>query len=66
MTQHVIVWDLETVPDLAAVARANGLNDSDEAAARSVVGDKFAKHLFQSGLSGSWAEADIAASALRF
>src|SRR5262245_3517038 len=46
MTQHVIVWDIETVPDLAAVARVNGLEETDEAAARSLVGDKFAKHLF--------------------
>jgi 3'-5' exonuclease len=38
---RVLVWDLETVPDLAAVARAYGLKESDEAAAREALGDKF-------------------------
>ena len=30
MTNQVLVWDLETVPDLACVARVFGLQGSDE------------------------------------
>jgi 3'-5' exonuclease len=41
-SSHVPIWDLETIPDLAAVARANGLDEVDETAARSAIG-KFAK-----------------------
>jgi 3'-5' exonuclease len=43
---HVLVWDLETVPDLACVARVNGFDEQDEAAAREKLGDKFPKHIF--------------------
>jgi predicted PolB exonuclease-like 3'-5' exonuclease len=42
--QSVIVWDLETVPDLKAVARMFGLEESDEAAAREALGTGFPKH----------------------
>jgi 3'-5' exonuclease len=40
---HVIIWDLETTPDLPAVARVNGFAEDDETAARSALGGKFAK-----------------------
>jgi 3'-5' exonuclease len=43
---HVLVWDLETVPDLACVARVNGFDEQDEAAAREKLGDKFPKLIF--------------------
>ena len=43
MTEHVIIWDLETVPDLDAVGRAHGLPQGDLVAAREVLGDKFPK-----------------------
>src|SRR4051794_34180462 len=43
---HVLVWDLETVPDLPCVARVNGLDGSDEEAVREKLGDKFPKHIF--------------------
>jgi predicted PolB exonuclease-like 3'-5' exonuclease len=43
MGNYVLVWDLETVPDLAAVARVNGFEEGDETAARAVVGDKIPK-----------------------
>jgi hypothetical protein len=33
MSNHVFVWDLETVPDLPCVARVNGLDETDERAA---------------------------------
>jgi predicted PolB exonuclease-like 3'-5' exonuclease len=43
---HVIVWDLETVPDLPCIARVNGFDESDEAAAREKLGEKFPKLIF--------------------
>jgi predicted PolB exonuclease-like 3'-5' exonuclease len=43
---HVLVWDLETVPDLPCVARVNGFDEQDEAAAREKLGEKFPKHIF--------------------
>ena len=38
---HVLVFDLETVPDLACVARMHGLDEQDEAACRDALGEKF-------------------------
>jgi len=46
--QHVIVWDLETVPDLAGFAAANDLLGKPEAEVREAVGDKFPKHIYHS------------------
>jgi 3'-5' exonuclease len=43
---HVIVWDLETVPDLPCVARVNGFDESDGEAAREKLGEKFPKLIF--------------------
>jgi hypothetical protein len=43
MGNHVLVWDLETVPDLAAIARVNGFDEGDETGARAVLADKFPK-----------------------
>src|SRR5215211_3257762 len=43
---HVLVWDLETIPDLAAAARAYGLKETDEVGARETLGEKFPKHIF--------------------
>jgi 3'-5' exonuclease len=43
---HVIVWDLETVPDLPCVARVNGIDEADDAAAREALGKKFPKLIF--------------------
>ena len=42
--QSVIVWDLETVPDLKAAARMYGLEESDETKARDALGSGFPKH----------------------
>ena len=39
MPNHVLVFDLETVPDLPAIARAHGLDEADEAAAREALGE---------------------------
>jgi hypothetical protein len=46
MNSHVLVWDLETVPDLAAVARVNGLDGENETEVRAALGDKFPKLVF--------------------
>jgi predicted PolB exonuclease-like 3'-5' exonuclease len=43
MGNHVLAWDLETVPDLAAVARVHGLGETNDMDARSALGDKFPK-----------------------
>lgn len=40
----VIVWDLETVPDLKAAARMYGLDEQSEEEARSMLGTGFPKH----------------------
>ena len=44
----VIVWDLETVPDLKGFAAANNLIGRSDADVRSELGDKFPKHLYHS------------------
>jgi|SRR5215203_5931663 len=46
MPNHVLVFDLYTVPDLPGIARAHGLNEADEAAAREALGEKFPKLAF--------------------
>src|ERR1700730_3857529 len=42
--QSVIVWDLETVPDLAAAARLFDLENATEAEVREALGSGFPKH----------------------
>ena len=42
---HVIVWDLETVPDLPCVARVNGFDVSDGKRSKKL-GDKFPKLIY--------------------
>ena len=41
---HLIAWDLETVPDYEAAARLHGIETGDETAVREALGDKFPKH----------------------
>lgn len=43
MNSQVLVWDLETIPDLSCVSRVHNLSPEDETAAREVLGDKFPK-----------------------
>ncbi|MFT4954594.1 MAG: putative PolB exonuclease-like 3'-5' exonuclease [Brevundimonas sp.] len=40
---HVVVFDLETIPDLEAVSRMHGVEPHDDAQARGIVGEKFCK-----------------------
>lgn len=42
--QFVIVWDLETIPDLEAARRMLGLPNAPEAEVREALGSKFPKH----------------------
>jgi hypothetical protein len=43
MKPSVIVWDLETVPDLAGFAAANDLAGKSDVEVREAIGDKFSK-----------------------
>ena len=43
LQHHVIVWDLETVPDIAGHAAANALDGKSDDEVRAVMGDKFPK-----------------------
>jgi 3'-5' exonuclease len=48
MPANVIVWDLETVPDLRGFAAANDLEGKSDDEIRAAMGDKFPKHLYHS------------------
>jgi predicted PolB exonuclease-like 3'-5' exonuclease len=45
---NVIVWDLETVPDLKGFAAANNHSGKTDDEVRSELGDKFPKHIYHS------------------
>jgi hypothetical protein len=45
---HVIVWDVETVPDLAGYAAANGHDGKSDDEIRAELGEKFPKHIYHS------------------
>src|SRR5882757_7056134 len=44
----IIVWDLETVPDLSGFAAANDLVGKSDVEVREAIGDKFPKHIYHS------------------
>jgi 3'-5' exonuclease len=48
MQPSVIVWDLETVPDLRGFAAANDLVGKSDVEVREAIGDKFPKHIYHS------------------
>lgn len=48
MVNSVIIWDLETVPDLRGFAAANGLVGKTDAEIREALGTKFPKHIYHS------------------
>src|SRR5438876_6376409 len=48
MPHHLIVWDIETVPDLRGFAAANGHDGKADHEIREAMGDKFPKHIFHS------------------
>src|SRR6201997_4088797 len=45
---RVIIWDIETVPDLKGFAAANGLGGKSDDEIRAAMGDKFPKHIYHS------------------
>jgi len=46
--QSVVVWDLETVPDLGRFAAANDLGGKSDVEVREAIGGKFPKHIYHS------------------
>jgi 3'-5' exonuclease len=44
----IIVWDIETVPDLKGFAAANGHVGKSDGQVRAELGDKFPKHIYHS------------------
>jgi len=48
---NVIVWDIETVPDLQGFAAANGQAGKSDDEVRAELGDKFPKHIYHSYLN---------------
>jgi predicted PolB exonuclease-like 3'-5' exonuclease len=44
----IIVWDIETVPDLKGYAAANGHDGRGDDEIRAAMGDKFPKHIYHS------------------
>jgi predicted PolB exonuclease-like 3'-5' exonuclease len=48
MKPTIIVWDLETVPDLNGFAAANDLVGKSNVEIREAIGDKFPKHIYHS------------------
>jgi len=45
---NVIVWDIETVPDIKGFAAANNLGGHTDDEIRAAMGDKFPKHIYHS------------------
>src|SRR5262245_318474 len=45
---NLIVWDIETIPDLQGFAAANYLTGKTDVEIREVMGDKFPKHIYHS------------------
>ena len=51
----VIVWDIETVPDVKGFAAANGHVGKTDEEVRAELGDKFPKHIYHSNIClGHW------------
>jgi 3'-5' exonuclease len=46
MKPSVILWDLETVPDLPGFAAANDLVGKRDADVREALGNRFPKHIY--------------------
>src|SRR3984893_8130269 len=46
--RSVIVWDIETVPDIKGFATANGHDGKSDDEVRAELGDKFPKHIYHS------------------
>jgi hypothetical protein len=51
---HVVVWDIETIPDLKGFAAANGHDGKTDDDIRAPMGDKFPKHITRSYALAPW------------
>ena len=45
---HVLIWDIETVPDFRGFAAANNLDGKSDDEIRAEMGDKFPEHIYHS------------------
>jgi hypothetical protein len=52
MVASVIIWDIETIPDIKSFAAANGHDGKSDDEVRDELGDKFPKHIYHSMLVG--------------
>jgi 3'-5' exonuclease len=48
MTNNIIIWDIETIPDIKGFAAANGHFGVGDDEVRAAMGDKFPKHIYHS------------------
>ena len=48
MSAHILIWDIETIPDLRGFAAANGHDGKSDDEIRAEMGDKFPKHIYHS------------------
>jgi predicted PolB exonuclease-like 3'-5' exonuclease len=48
MSNSIIAWDIETIPDLKGFAAANGHAGKSDDEIRAAMGDKFPKHIYHS------------------
>ena len=48
MTRNILVWDLETIPDIGGFARTNNLIDKSPDEIRTAIGDDFPKLIYHS------------------
>src|SRR6266705_2443099 len=48
MSTHVVVWDLETVPDIKGFTAVNGHDGKSDDEIRAEMGDKCPKHIYHS------------------
>jgi predicted PolB exonuclease-like 3'-5' exonuclease len=56
---HVIVWDIETVPDLKGYAAANGHDGKTDDEVRVELGEKFPKHIYHSIITFNGSSFDL-------
>ena len=50
MPSNLLVWDLETIPDIKGFAAANGHDGKSDEEIRTAIGDKFPKCTTQSSV----------------
>jgi hypothetical protein len=48
LMSNIVVWDIETVPDLRGYAAANGHGGKGDDEIRAAMGEKFPKHIYHS------------------